>query len=190
MVLSFEVILGGIWETASFILRALGAHDQQNSAESTWSTLLLLLAPLWVNAFVYMVLGRMIYFFLPEKNIFGVKAASVAKYFVWLDVIRIIYRLIEWSAGQSSTTNAIPYHEAYVFCLDALPVFLSMTSLCIVHPGFVLVGQDSDFPKLTRAEKKEQKRVKKASKQTAKEEKKQEKKHQNRTKYALSTVEA
>lgn len=63
-----------------------------------------------------------------------------------------------------------------------------MLILCVVHPGFVLIGPDSDFPKLTRAEKKEQKRVKKGAKQAAKEEKMQEKKSQ--TKYVMSTVAA
>lgn len=73
--------------------------------------------------------------------------------------------------------------------MDALPVFGSMAILCIIHPGFVLVGPDSEFPKLTRVEKKEQKRVKKELKQTKKEEKKYKKMNQTQTKEAVGTVD-
>ena len=37
-----------------------------------------------------MTLGRMIYFFLPEKKVFGVKASSLARYFVVLDIVSFV----------------------------------------------------------------------------------------------------
>jgi len=45
-----------------------------------------LLAPLWVNAFVYVVFGRMVHYFLPEKKIMGVRAIHMARWFVWFDI--------------------------------------------------------------------------------------------------------
>lgn len=42
---------------------------------------------MWINAFVYMVMGRMIYFFVPNQEIWGVKAIKIAKIFVWLDIV-------------------------------------------------------------------------------------------------------
>jgi hypothetical protein len=41
----------------------------------------------WINAFVYMVMGRMIYFYIPDQQIYGIKAIKLAKIFVWLDVL-------------------------------------------------------------------------------------------------------
>jgi hypothetical protein len=95
--------LAGIWETFAFIFRALGTRDQQNKTYTIVSQILVLLSPICaflilnvlelsslsspvINAFVYMILGRMIYFFIPSKSIFGVKAVNLAKIFVWLDI--------------------------------------------------------------------------------------------------------
>lgn len=41
----------------------------------------------WINAFVYMVMGRMIYVYIPDQQIYGIKAIKLAKMFVWLDVL-------------------------------------------------------------------------------------------------------
>lgn len=77
--------------------------------------------------------------------------------------IRIIFRLVEFSHG-TGTNNPIPTHEVYMYCLDALPMALALYTMAISHPARTLVGPDSEFPKLTRAEKKQQKEAKKAEK--------------------------
>lgn len=38
--------MGGIWETAGFVIKTLGARDQQQMQYAIWGTLLFLLAPL------------------------------------------------------------------------------------------------------------------------------------------------
>ncbi|OCK73134.1 hypothetical protein K432DRAFT_254932, partial [Lepidopterella palustris CBS 459.81] len=242
------LIMGASWEFASFITRALGAHNQQSQALVTVSQLLLLLSPLWINAFVYMTVGRLIHFFHPTQRIWRIRGSSVAKYFVWADIIsflvqgtggsmlspgnssstiklgldvymggvglqegfilvfvglifkfqremieverkgeirvgrerwrglvwvlyavlalismRIIYRLIEYSRGLN-TNNPLPFHEAYMYVLDVMPMFTALIILNVWHPGRVLVGPDSSFPKLTRKEKKALKAEKKAIK--------------------------
>jgi hypothetical protein len=52
-----------------------------------------------------MVAGRMIYFFLPEQEIFGIKARSLTKYFVWLDVLSFVVQMI---GGSMLSPNASP----------------------------------------------------------------------------------
>jgi hypothetical protein len=76
------IITGAIWELTSFILRALGTRDQQNEAYATASILLFLLAPLWINAFVYMTAGRLVYFLHPRKRLWGVEAVKICRWFV------------------------------------------------------------------------------------------------------------
>jgi hypothetical protein len=213
----------------------------------------------WINAFDYMLLGRMVYFFVPEQKIWRFKGIKIAKIFVWLDVLsfltqlgggvlinpansestqmlgihlymggiglqqfcilmftsiaikfhlimkqrertgqvldgrprnwrmlhyvlyaslalistRIIFRLIEFASGLDPSKNPIPFHEAYFMCLDALPMFVAIALMNVVHPGRILQGEGSEFPKgPTRKEKKAAKREKKEAKRAAKEEKK------------------
>lgn len=245
------IIMGSAWELAAFVLRAMGAHKQDSLPIAFVSTVLFLLAPLWVNAFAYMTAGRLIYTFHPEKRVWKVKAMSIGKYFVWLDIlsflvqlvggmmlspgnpnnvqklgkniymcgvgvqqlfillftalivrfhiealrfqstglfksriggawqwltialyvvlalitIRICYRLAEFSAG-SGTSNPLPYHEVYAIVLDAIPMFLAIATLALLHPGMFLQGPESEFP--SRKQRKADKKAKKAAKKEAK----------------------
>lgn len=88
--LCWVLIMGCMWEFTSFAIRSASTKMQQNVALVTVSQILVLLAPMWVNAFIYMVLGRMIYFFVPGQKVWGVKGIQIAKIFVWLDVLSFI----------------------------------------------------------------------------------------------------
>jgi len=79
--------MGTAWEFASFVLRAAGAKDQQSQPLAYVSQVLFLLAPMWINAFDYMVMGRMIYFFVPAQKIWSIKGVKIAKIFVCLDIL-------------------------------------------------------------------------------------------------------
>ncbi|EGX90799.1 RTA1 domain protein [Cordyceps militaris CM01] len=87
------VIMGAAWETAAFSLRTIGAHHQQERQYALWGLLLFLLAPLWVNAFAYMTVARMVYYGLPEKKIWGIRAVKLTVLFVWLDIICFLVQL-------------------------------------------------------------------------------------------------
>ncbi|KAL2069856.1 hypothetical protein VTL71DRAFT_14535 [Oculimacula yallundae] len=266
--LCWVLIMGILWEFASFSIRSIGTRHQQVTAYAFVSQILVLLAPMWINAFVYMVLGRMIYFFVPAQQIFRIKGIKIAKIFVWLDVVsfltqvsggvliepsnsaktqmmgihiymggigfqelcillftaiatrfattmrrlersqgatsstqildgkpqwrtllyvlfaalilitvRIIFRMVEFASGLDPAKNPIPYHEAYFLVLDALPMLIAGVLFNIVHPGRILRGEGSEFPKgLSRREKKEIKRMKKEEKRMKREEKKASKK--------------
>lgn len=80
------IIMAATWETLGFSLRSVAARNQQSEGLAFASQLFFLLAPLWINAFVYMTAGRLIYTFHPAKAIWGIKAISLGKWFVWLDI--------------------------------------------------------------------------------------------------------
>lgn len=89
--------------------------------------------------------------------------------------------MVEFSAGLS-LNNPILTHEFYAYVLDALPMIIAALLLNIVHPGLVLKGPESEFPRLSRKEKRALKEEKKAvkrqrkqDKQLAKEQRRQEK---------------
>lgn len=58
---------------------------------------------------------------------------------------RIIFRFVEFS-GDISSSNPILSNEAYQLGLDALPMFVALVVLNVVHPGMVLKGPESSFP--------------------------------------------
>jgi hypothetical protein len=82
--------MGALWETLAFILHSLGAKDQQNLGYAMGWQLLFLLAPLWINAFVYMTFARMVLYWHPEGKVAGLRAAVIAKWFVIADVLSFI----------------------------------------------------------------------------------------------------
>jgi hypothetical protein len=81
------LIMGAIWETAAYIIRPIAILKPTKQAWFDPQFLLILLAPLWINAFDYMVLGRMVYYFLDNKKLLGIKAERMAIFFVFLDIV-------------------------------------------------------------------------------------------------------
>lgn len=95
------MIMGGSWEIGGYVFRALSVRDQLNSSLFTAQQLLILLAPLWINAFVYMLLGRMIHFFLVEDRIYGIRARKITLMFVLFDITAFLVQ----GAGGSMTSS-------------------------------------------------------------------------------------
>jgi len=59
--------------------------------------------------------------------------------------VRIIYRLIEFSAGLGSS-NPLPKNEPLLYVLESTPMFLAIIIWNIVHPGRFMYGEDSKMP--------------------------------------------
>jgi RTA1 like protein len=89
--------------------------------------------------------------------------------------MRIVYRLCEFSRG-TDLNNPMLTSEVYPYVLDGMPMLLASVLLNICHPGMVLKGPESEFPRLSRKEKKALKQEKKAEKQRNKWEKNEGKK--------------
>ena len=87
------VITAGTWEVAGYALRSVSITQQANSGIYTAQFLLILLAPLWINAFVYMILGMMIHFFLANDRVYGVRARKVTLIFVLFDITAFCVQL-------------------------------------------------------------------------------------------------
>lgn len=58
--------------------------------------------------------------------------------------IRIIFRLVEFSAGEY---GPIPTNETYFYALEATPMVICLLTLAVVHPGYFLRGPGSEFAK-------------------------------------------
>lgn len=71
--------------------------------------------------------------------------------------------MVEFTKG-FEPNNPILFNEVYVYVLDATPMFLALLLLSLFHPGLTLVGPESEFPRMSRKEKKRLKEEKKAMK--------------------------
>ena len=81
---------------------------------------------------------------------------------------RVIFRIIEFSAGsKSDLSRTIGGNEWFVYVFDVGPMFFAIATYHFYHPGRVLRGPDSEYPKMS----KEEKAMKKQQKREAKDEK-------------------
>jgi RTA1 like protein len=80
------LIMGGIWETAAYIIRCISIQHPASKGAFDSQFILILLAPLWINAFDYVLLGQMAHFFLLDKKLWGMRAERMGLYFVLLDI--------------------------------------------------------------------------------------------------------
>jgi len=103
------IIMAGVWETAGFAIRAVGTRSQLQLGYFMPEELLILLAPLWVNAFIYMVFGRMVNYYLSEKKVYCFEARRLAAVFVCLDIVSFIVQGTGGSiaSGSSGETDSI-----------------------------------------------------------------------------------
>jgi hypothetical protein len=78
--------MGASWEFISLATRVTSVNDPTSKSEWQTTFIFLILAPMWINAFDYMVLCRMIYFYLPEKDLARIPGRRLAVYFVCVDI--------------------------------------------------------------------------------------------------------
>jgi hypothetical protein len=92
---TWVLIMGAAWEVIGYVTRTLSVRDQLNETFSTLQLVFIVLAPLWINAFVYMTFGRMVHCFLPEgeDRVFRIRARRIAMMFVLADVGAFIVQL-------------------------------------------------------------------------------------------------
>ena len=99
------LIMGGAWETAGYIFRTLSVQHQAAEGFQTAQLLLIILAPLWINAFVYMLLGRMIHFYLAHDRVFNLRARRITLIFVLFDLTAFLVQVS--GASMLNSTNPI-----------------------------------------------------------------------------------
>ncbi|KAH0430446.1 rta1 domain protein [Colletotrichum camelliae] len=81
------IIMAGIWETSTFVLRTLGAKNGRVLPFYIISSLTFMLAPLWIKAYAYMVGVRIVHFSLLDRRVFRIKASYMTKLFVGADLV-------------------------------------------------------------------------------------------------------
>ncbi|KAJ5222236.1 uncharacterized protein N7469_008476 [Penicillium citrinum] len=91
---AFVIVMGSGWEFIAMACRSMETRHQDSSRYYVWFTVFFLVAPIWINAFLYMTLGRMVQFFVPEQRLIKISAQRFGLIFVCLDIFAFIIQLI------------------------------------------------------------------------------------------------
>lgn len=101
------LIMGGIWELVGFTLRVCSILEPDNGGFYSNMGILVLLAPLWINAFVYMALGRLVHFALVHDTVMRIRARRLTFMFVTFDITAFIMQasggIMAAKSGAAST---------------------------------------------------------------------------------------
>lgn len=93
---------GGL-QTAAYILRIISIKDVTNTnIYSDWF-ILMMVAPIWTNAYAYMVMGRMVFNFTTSGSVYKIKAWHFGLIFVLLDIFAFFVQVV--GAAIASATN-------------------------------------------------------------------------------------
>ena len=105
---SWVVSMSALWQFLTYVIRIISIKNPtQVGYYSAWF-ILMLLAPLWINAYVYMVLGRMVYNYTSKAKILGVPAWRFGLYFVLLDIVAFI---IQAAGASMASGDDIPHDD-------------------------------------------------------------------------------
>jgi hypothetical protein len=86
---SLVIIISAGLQTVTFIFRILSIKNPTNSTYNALWFVIILVAPIFTNAYVYMIMGRMVHNFLPNGRLFKIQARRFGLYFVLLDVLSV-----------------------------------------------------------------------------------------------------
>ncbi|KAL4860864.1 hypothetical protein BDV12DRAFT_191453 [Aspergillus spectabilis] len=81
------VTMGCAWLTVGFGLRAKAAHHISGIGDFIPQSIIIFLGPLWLNGFIYMVMGRMVHMLLTRDRIYNISARRITLIFVILDIV-------------------------------------------------------------------------------------------------------
>jgi hypothetical protein len=154
---SWVIVASGVLQTGAYVLRTFSVRYVTNSnfyvsghqvqwlnvrlltfLQTDWFVLLMV-APVWTNAFAYQVMGRMVYNFTEKGSVFGVKSWHFGLIFVLLDVFAFIIQ-VGGAVIASSQTNdtklpmigihvymgGIGFQQLAIFCFLALAARLHL----------------------------------------------------------------
>ncbi|KAH9210442.1 RTA-like protein [Leptodontidium sp. 2 PMI_412] len=105
--------------------------------------------------FIFMFLGLAVKFHLMMVRLERVGVAKrgwkrllwTLSLFLLCLTICIFFRLVEFSAGQTSS-NHLQFHDYYFYILEAVPMFFAILCYNLTHPGNILIGPEAELPGL------------------------------------------
>jgi hypothetical protein len=94
------ITMSAFWQTFTYVFHTVSLYYPDNFNYYAIWFVVILVAPLWTNAFVYMVFGRMVWSFRSDGRIWKIKAWQFGMFFVILDIVAFVVQV--YGAGQAA----------------------------------------------------------------------------------------
>ncbi|CAM1507661.1 Fc.00g073020.m01.CDS01 [Cosmosporella sp. VM-42] len=98
------IIMSALWQTLTYVFRSLSIREPASFGDYAAWFILILVAPLWTNAYVYMVFGRMVWNYTAERRLWRIQAWQFGLIFVVLDIVAFIVQVL--GAAQATGSDA------------------------------------------------------------------------------------
>ncbi|KAJ9414329.1 hypothetical protein QL093DRAFT_2106797 [Fusarium oxysporum] len=155
------IVMGASWECICFIARALGARGpaasglrhRLDSSISTCTDLYVLYLGR-INAFIYMIVARLVHLVIPQRRVAGISAQWLAKIFVIFDVMCFIIQAAGGGmlASDNADTSKLGQHIYMVgigIQLGCVVVFLVIHGLFSIASFLLMLSLSSSWCELS-----------------------------------------
>ncbi|KXL42809.1 hypothetical protein M433DRAFT_71194 [Acidomyces richmondensis BFW] len=132
------IVVSAGMQTAAYTMRTLSIRFVTNSGYYTYWFVLMMIAPIWTNAFAYMVCGRMVYNFTEKGSVFKMKAWNFGLIFVLLDIFAFFIQVIGAVIASIQTSNTkLPMIGIHIYMggigFQQLCIFLFLALAARLH---------------------------------------------------------
>ncbi|KAL1862604.1 hypothetical protein VTK73DRAFT_6731 [Phialemonium thermophilum] len=135
------IVMSGALQVVTYVFRTVSILTPASFGDYAAWFVLILIAPLWTNAFVYMVFGRAVWSYRDDGRVWGLSARLFGIVFVALDIVALIIQVL--GAVQAAQQHA-PQHKVLlglhvymggvglqqlfilVFCLFSIKMFVDL----------------------------------------------------------------
>lgn len=142
------IVMSAIWQSLTYIFRTLSIQNPSNFSDYAAWFVLILMAPLWTNAFVYMVFGRMIWHYTADKRLWKLEASRFGLVFVGLDIIAFLVQITGAAVAATSLQqgNALKYLHIYMAGVGIQLLFILIFTACVLS-FYLKARQDAARPR-------------------------------------------
>jgi hypothetical protein len=127
------LIMSATWQTLAFIIRCVSIMNPTDVTVNNVTYCLVLLAPLWTNAFCFMVMARLVHMYMPNHRIAKIKGSWLASIFVLLDITAFVIQLLGAldainknekiaQRGLHIYTGGVAAQETFILCFTVLTI--------------------------------------------------------------------
>ncbi|KAA8576773.1 hypothetical protein EYC84_006832 [Monilinia fructicola] len=128
------IVASGIAQTLAYIFRIRSIQNPASFENYAAWFILILIAPLFTNAFAYMVMGRMVWNYTTEAKIWKISAWRFGLYFVILDIVAFLVQIFGAASASSddASTDEVLQARSLLYALYAVIVLITASHL---HPA-------------------------------------------------------
>ncbi|EHK48506.1 hypothetical protein TRIATDRAFT_290167 [Trichoderma atroviride IMI 206040] len=126
---SWIIIMSALWQTLTYIFRTISIQNPASYGNYAAWFVLILVAPLWTNAYAYTLFGRMVWAYTATHKLWRIKAWQFGFIFILLDIVAFVVQVV--GAVQATGSNTTDQQV-----LNGLHIYMGGVGLQLV---FILI---------------------------------------------------